>query len=529
MNSFYVQAQRFAGGDWLGRDPYIPYHWWMRQIPREEWATWFRPGLFYQPPLYSYLLAIPMVFGLDAPLVMRLIQVLLGTASCGLMFGFASRLFGLGVGTIAGLLLALHGPQLAAESQLLRETWMIFLFLGGLALWSRSTGARGAYSPSRTFLICESFPRFVFPLFSGLFFGALGMLHESGWILLASALPIGAWGIMRRRGFSAAARWAGLFFAGFLIGWAPLGARNLALGLPPIPQFTGSALGWAKANRADAPFGGALWIAPAPEFNKIMQGTYGGTLRVMRNTLATYGGELWRFPLHWGQRMLAILAGPENSENICYEYFRLRIPVLAFTLDFRAIWPLGLAGIFAWGLRRWRAAFNRGAAPALLVLSGILLFLVISSVLPHGRYRLVLLPLLIPFSAWFLASLIAALRARRWRRLAARFALLAVLALGQRAITFMLPIGGLRSTDFLVASSTLLEWGRPELAAEELALALSLGVDDPDIHIQQAITLGLAAEQEGRPAEAMIHYRKALALNPKDPAAQARLKALGAR
>ena len=334
---------------------------------------------------------------------------------------------------------------------------------------------------------------------------------------------------MRRRGFSAAARWAGLFFAGFLIGWAPLGARNLALGLPPIPQFTGSALGWAKANRADAPFGGALWIAPAPEFNKIMQGTYGGTLRVMRNTLATYGGELWRFPLHWGQRMLAILAGPENSENICYEYFRLRIPVLAFTLDFRAIWPLGLAGIFAWGLRRWRAAFNRGAAPALLVLSGILLFLVISSVLPHGRYRLVLLPLLIPFSAWFLASLIAALRARRWRRLAARFALLAVLALGQRAITFMLPIGGLRSTDFLVASSTLLEWGRPELAAEELALALSLGVDDPDIHIQQAITLGLAAEQEGRPAEAMIHYRKALALNPKDPAAQARLKALGAR
>ena len=92
----------------------------------------------------------------------------------------------------------------------------------------------------------------------------------------------------------------------------------------------------------------------------------------------------------------------------------------------------------------------------------------------------------------------------------------------------MFPIGGLRPAEFLVASSTLLEWGRPDLAAEEFALALSLGVDDRDIRIQHAIALGLAAEHEGRPAEAIAHYRNALAINPNDPAAQARLKALAA-
>jgi hypothetical protein len=81
-------AQRIAAGDWLGQD------------------------VFYQAPLYPYVLAVLYrIFGHDLTIV-RVCQIVLGSAACGLMTLAGARLFGRRAGLIAGLLLALCGPAI---------------------------------------------------------------------------------------------------------------------------------------------------------------------------------------------------------------------------------------------------------------------------------------------------------------------------------------------------------------------------------------------------------------------------------
>src|SRR5438128_12098809 len=62
-------AQRIAGGDWIGHE------------------------VFYQAPLYPYLLGVIYAIGGRSLLLVRIIQVIIGAASCALLGVAASRLF----------------------------------------------------------------------------------------------------------------------------------------------------------------------------------------------------------------------------------------------------------------------------------------------------------------------------------------------------------------------------------------------------------------------------------------------------
>ena len=86
--SYDEWARRIAGGEWIGRD------------------------VFYQAPLYPYFLGVVYaIFGRDL-LAVRLIQALIGSASCVLLALACRRLFGDAAGAAAGLLLALWAPAI---------------------------------------------------------------------------------------------------------------------------------------------------------------------------------------------------------------------------------------------------------------------------------------------------------------------------------------------------------------------------------------------------------------------------------
>jgi heat shock protein HslJ/4-amino-4-deoxy-L-arabinose transferase-like glycosyltransferase len=81
---------------------------------------------FWQPFLYPVSLAgIYAVTG-GSILAAKIVQLLVGVATCWLVLRVARRLFGPGTGVIAGIACAMHGPMMFFEGELLATGWATF-------------------------------------------------------------------------------------------------------------------------------------------------------------------------------------------------------------------------------------------------------------------------------------------------------------------------------------------------------------------------------------------------------------------
>ena len=86
-------AMRLAAGDWLGNE------------------------VFYQSPLYPYLLGVVYATVGHSVTTVRVLQILLGAASCVLLAMAVRRFAGARAGVAAGLLLAMYLMNIVAELQ----------------------------------------------------------------------------------------------------------------------------------------------------------------------------------------------------------------------------------------------------------------------------------------------------------------------------------------------------------------------------------------------------------------------------
>jgi len=108
-NGYDQWAQRLAAGDWVGSD------------------------VFYQAPLYPYFLGvIYALFGHDL-LTVRIVQALIGSASCVFLGLAGTRLFSKPVGLAAGLALALWAPAIFFDGIIQKS--VLDMFFMCLALW----------------------------------------------------------------------------------------------------------------------------------------------------------------------------------------------------------------------------------------------------------------------------------------------------------------------------------------------------------------------------------------------------------
>src|SRR5688572_32982536 len=111
-------AQRLAAGDWIGAD------------------------VFYQAPLYPYFLGvIYAIVGRDL-LVVRIIQAVIGSASCVLLGMAGARLFSTRAGLIAGLALASWAPAIFFDALLQKSVLDMFFVCLALYLIARLVGIR---------------------------------------------------------------------------------------------------------------------------------------------------------------------------------------------------------------------------------------------------------------------------------------------------------------------------------------------------------------------------------------------------
>jgi tetratricopeptide (TPR) repeat protein len=102
-------ARRIAGGDWIGSD------------------------VFYQAPLYPYFVGVVFTLFGHNLLALRIVQAIIGAASCGLLGLAGRRFFSERVGIVAGWALAVYAPAIFFDA-LIQKSVLDSFFLT-LSLW----------------------------------------------------------------------------------------------------------------------------------------------------------------------------------------------------------------------------------------------------------------------------------------------------------------------------------------------------------------------------------------------------------
>jgi len=454
---------------------------WGEQIAA---GNWLGSEVFYQAPLYPYLLGLlTWLFG-SAQLPVQLLQITCAALAIGVLTRATARAFSPGVGRIAGGLLALYGPALWYDLQVEKTSLAVSLtVLLSAFLLGQHASARRWFG-------------------AGLMLGALALLRENALILgipLALASTAGAG---RRRRLVALA-------GGVALWLLPVAVRNHALGGAFLPTTSNVGVNFYIGNgpEADGMYRPLVAGRGHPEHERedatrIASELTGRSLTPhevsafwlaeAREGIAESPG---RFAALLARKVRLLCDGSEIMDSVAFEVFQdesLVLRILAW-LSFGLLLPLAAAGLVLAcsevGARRI------GLAAGLLALS-ILAFFVV------GRFRLGLVPLLAPLAALTLV------RGHRSSRRGP--ALIVLLATGILCAWPLELPGDARSTSYANLASELMRRGDPLRA--EAAAARAREFDRSSA--EAAYNHGLALRALGRAREAREPFEEAARLEP---------------
>ena len=101
----------------------LVYHQWATRLATGDWIG---SDVFYQAPLYPYLLGLLYAVGGDDIAVVRVVQIVLGAASCVLLALAGRGWFSERVGLLAGGLLAVYAPAVFFDALLQKSVLDLF-------------------------------------------------------------------------------------------------------------------------------------------------------------------------------------------------------------------------------------------------------------------------------------------------------------------------------------------------------------------------------------------------------------------
>lgn len=471
-------ARGIAAGDWMGRD------------------------VFYQAPLYPYLLAVLKALAGDGLWPIRIIQTALGALSCGLLFLTGAKLFGRRAGWIAGLLLAFYPPAIFFDGLVQKAS--LGGFIVALLLWLATRASR---SPtSMRWFGCGA---------------ALGLLMLTREETLLLAPVIGAWILVhfRDRSWRLRGTWAAAYVGGAALILLPVAGRNALVGGEFVLTTSQAGSNFYIGNHAGAngtysPLRPGRSSTPleridARELAELDAGRKLSASEVSNYWFSRSFAWIREHPGEWAGLLLRKLTLLFNAHEIAdsedQAYYAEHVPLLrwlAWILNLGVVLPLGAAGICL----TWR---NRGEARLLLLMLSTLCVGVVTFYV-FARYRYPVVPIVILFAAAGAVRGHEAIRARTLGLLVGPG-----IALILTAVVAHLP--GLEARAQLAmaysnAGAVLLDNGRAREAEEQFRRSLELD-DDPD----SWSNLGQALVQERRLPEALECIHRALAVRPRDP------------
>ena len=453
MAANFEWSGRILRGDVLGRDTPHPYTSWMRDIaPLATWERWWGgKAIFHQAPLYAYALAGMRLLAGDGFWGIGLCQAMLGVANVALVFLLAGRLFGGAVPTVAALGAALYGPFLLHEALLLRDVLAVTVSLA-LLWWLAG---------------CEDARTGRWIIAGGLF--ATALLARETTVLFGPFVVLWIaerfWRQPRALGAAALS-----FLTGIALGLAPLVARNLALGAPPLSLSTRAIEAFLYGNAADAAVVGVTIPAAT---RSILEQADGRLWTAVRLTLATYHGDWLGLLGREAFKLGAIFSSYEPADNVSWYYFVDRSPLLRLSLHFGAVLPLGLIGL--WLDRRY-AAQHRILWYFLVAGVWGLMFSTIVA-----RYRLPLVAVLLVYAGVTVDWAARQIAGGRWRAaLAAGVAAIGIAVASASLLGTIARRQRYRADEFMLAGQVYYRHGQAERAFEELRAGLDKAYAGPD-------------------------------------------------
>ena len=480
------------------------YDEWARQIAAGDWLG---HDVFYQAPLYPYLLGVLYAtVGRDL-LAVRLVQAVIGTASCVMLAVAARRLHSDAAGVLAGLGLALYAPVVFFDGLLQKS--VLDVFFVAVLIWFLSARSEED-SGWRWFCV-------------GLTLGALALTRENALILV---VPIGIWLWFSFANWTVVARLLIALIAGASLVLVPVAARNrfgggewhlttsqfgpnLYLGNNPRTDGTAGALregrGSVGYERQDA-----IDLAQMAEGRTLTAGEVSNYWT--RQAVSFIASQPWDWIKLLGRKVILLvnrseLVDTESQES--YEEWSPTLRALSHVMHFGAVLPLAVLGVLAaWSpSRRLLLLYAMAATYA----AAVVMFFV------SARYRLPLVPFLMIFAAIGLSSLPAFFqRANKWTKVAA-----AVLVCLTATVANwpMWPPGTMAAVTENNLATVFQEENRFSDAERHYRRALELKPDYAPVYLN----LGDVLLAQQRPAEAVEAYLRAGTLGVVDPQLDARI------
>ena len=485
----------------------------------DAWARRIASGqglgteVFYQTPLYPYLLATIFKIAGHHLFVVRVLQAVSSSAACVLVAIAGERFFDRRTGLVAGILLAVYPPAIFFDGLIQKSSLDLLLVSGLLCLLA----------------LISTTPRWTTIALAGVTAALLSLNRENARVLIPL---VAAWLLARRRlprGFRLQAespathdtRWTIVFAAAVAAVLIPVGLRNYAAGGEFLLSTSQAGPNFYIGNHAGA---SGLYESLLPgrgnakfereDARRLAEQAVGRTLspgEVSSYWTTRALADIRREPLAWlrlmGRKLLLSVNAAEAPDAESIAAYAAQSSLLGAMLwfDLGVLLPLAVLG--AWLERaRWRQLWILPAIAGALLLSMAAFFV-------FARYRFPVVPVLALFAAVPLVRLpsLSRMRAAGWGP-----GLSAAIAV---AIVCRLPMT-------IGADETDLNLGRQLIADERPADAIPLlqrsaarnqgAADD-------AFTLGVALDHAGDKTSALQQFRRAVQLDPRDGRTQGAL------
>jgi len=387
--------------------PVVDAKVYLDEATRIAFGNWWQlDGVFYQAPLYQYFLAGTLLIGgLDLPLISRVIQALLGSATAVIVYltardlyqsrseyqnKHASEVSKTAKPLIAGVLAAFYGPLIFFDCELLNPSLLLFFTYLCLYLLVREV-AHGKKI------------RLPVTAIAGVCAGLSAI--TGGGILLF--IPFFVYILLRRYSFNHALTRTITFICGIALVVLPVTVRNLVVGGEPVPISSNAGLNFFIGNNPD--YESTVKTRPGIEWNRLAN-------EPMDHDITTHRGYSSYF---FKKSLRSILSDPAGYANVLYKKLAILVnaaevprnqeiyPIRSYSPVFAFLfWNAGSHFVFPFGFifpftcyfiifGTWRK--NPGYSLLLSFITSLLLFVFIFFV--TSRYRLQAVPGLLILSS----------------------------------------------------------------------------------------------------------------------------------
>jgi len=495
-----IWAQNIAGGNWVGSK------------------------VFFRAPFYAYFLAtVYKIFG-HSYVIPRLIQHLIGSFSCILVYSLAKKLFNRKVAMVASLLAAFYGMFFYFENELLLDSFLVFFDLLLILLLLRA----------------KDNPKFLNWLVCGIILGTSAITRPTIlvfipfvwlWIFLLFIQDGStSFGFAQDKSLTIKRRLKEVltFCVMFLIGSTlvifPLTLRNYLAAKDFVLISSQGGINFYIGNNENSDGMSAIFYKQDWQYHDFQQMAEKESERSLKPSEISdfYYKKGIGFILNQPQKAFKLLVKKlylfwnkfeiSNNQDI-YFFRRYSSLIRILPLGFWLIGPLGLVGMVL-SSQKWKNAL----LPILFVFSYMLTVVMF---FVTARFRLPVIPFLIIFSSFALVWLWEKLSTRELRNLALFFLLLFPFLILTNSNAYHLSVGDFSQAHFSLGNVHL-KAGKLDLALEEYDLALERNPNLARAHLNKGIVF--LRKKEYDKAEEEFHHE--LKINPDEDKAYNNLSAV---